>query len=459
MFLQGLKNWRQHRYYYTRILSTLRFITSSKGPVLYVGRLNFLICEFLEQFDRVYALVLDHDEGVESVDMSKMTVIRDHSAIPSITFRYLILNCSLGESDDINRDLQALLHVTDEHSRVIIYQHNHLWEWLLKAAASLGLKRKEKTQNWLSLSDLATYLHSAGFKPIRNFRNTLCPVRLLFLGPLINFLATLVPVFDFFKVDQFMIARNDSIPAQSKSLTICLTVRDEKDNIRPIVESLPEIAAEQEILFVEGHSADGTREEIERMTTLYPEKKIRVIGQPGLGQGDAIRVGFREAKGDVIVLYEGDGTSDANDIQYFYQAICRGRAEFIEGSRFVYPLSIEQMPVLNQMGNMGFAKWFSWLLGQQMTDVLSGIKAVTKDGYRLIDATWGFLGIEDPFGDFELLYGAARYGLVISEIPMKYNPRIYGHSKTRVFHHGWYLVKLAGIGFWIFRNSFKGETL
>ena len=457
MILTLINRWKQHRYYYTRILSVLRFITSYKSKILYFGDLNLLICNFLEKFGQAF-VVLKHVKQSIQIDSPKIQFFNSIDEVPQRCFDYIVCNSSLGESDDINRDLCAIFRLTDEKTRVIICQYNYLWESLLKIGALLNLKKKEKTQNWLSLSDLLTYLTSAGFKPIRLFRKTLCPVKLVFIGPLINFLATIIPIFDFFKIDQFIIAKNDLAKVKEKSLTICLTVKDEKDNIQSIVESLPTVNPTQEILFVEGHSTDGTREEIERMIRLYPFKNIRVVVQHGTGQGDAIRLGFREGKGDVIILYEGDGTSDPADIQYFYNAICNGRAEFIEGSRFVYPLTVDKMPFINQLGNALFAKWFSWLLGQKFTDVLGGIKAITKYGFLRIDETWGFLKTEDPFGDFELLYGAARYGLLIGEIPMKYKPRVHGRSKTRVFRHGLTLSKLSQRGFWIFRSSLQGEN-
>ncbi len=243
-----------------------------------------------------------------------------------------------------------------------------------------------------------------------------------------------------------------------KSLTICITVRNEFGNIEPIVRSIPKICSVQEVLFVEGHSHDGTREEILRVAALFPDKNVRVIGQPGKGQGDAIRVGFAAAKGDVIVLYEGDGTSDPGDIKYFYESVASGALEFVEGSRFVYPLRRDEMSFVKQMGNRFFAGWFGWFLGRRITDVLGGIKAISTEGYQKVLSSWGFLGIEDPFGDFELLYGAARHCLKSGEIPMRYGVRPYGESKTNVLRHGSILGLFLIKGFWVFRlNNDRAE--
>lgn len=370
-------------------------------------------------------------------------------------FDYIILNGILGQSKDICGLFKNMLAACQPSTRIIIYQYNYLWQGILTLAEKLNLKKREGVQNWLSVNDLSTYLAGAGFQVTRIFRRTIFPLNFFGLGKLINFIFTLVPFFDFLKLDQFIIARPDpNLFTQKlpKSLTICLTVRNEKGNIEPIVKSIPKICSEQEILFVEGHSSDGTREEILRVINKYPKKNIRVMGQPGIGQGDATRVGFKAAQGEIIIIYEGDGTSDPGDIKYFYQAMASGRFEFIEGTRFVYPKDNQTMPLINQLGNIFFAKWFSFFLGQRTTDVLSGIKAILKRDYNLLYKRWGFLGFQDPFGDFELLYGAARMGLKIGEIPIRYYPRTYGKTKTKPLTHGLYLLKMAAKGYLIFRN-------
>ena len=193
-----------------------------------------------------------------------------------------------------------------------------MWQGILSVLEKLNLKRVEGVQNWLSITDLKAYLEAAGFGITRMFRRTLCPAYLGGVGELINYIAAILPIFDPLKLDQFIIARPSPMlfpNGKPESLTICLTVRNEKGNIEKIVREL------------------------------YSQKNIRVIGQPGRGQGDAIRVGFKDARGDIVILYEGDGTSDTGDIKYFYEAMRERRFEFIEGSRFVYPLDYKSMPL------------------------------------------------------------------------------------------------------------------
>ncbi|MCX6816708.1 MAG: glycosyltransferase [Candidatus Beckwithbacteria bacterium] len=433
-----MKKW-QHQYYHERIRKTFSFIIPPNKKILFLGA--------------------DDAKILDSLCPTKGTVAINsayENYLPKEKFDYIILNGVLGQTTDMLRILKNILRACHPSTRILIYQYNYLWQGILALAEKLGLKRKEGVQNWLSVNDLRTYLEGVNFQVTRVFRRTIFPLNLFGLGRLFNFISVLIPFFDFFKLDQFIIGRSEPYlfpKALPESLTICITVRNEKGNIEPIVKSIPRICDQQEILFVEGHSTDGTRKEIFRMINQYPHKNIRVMGQPGIGQGDATRVGFKAAKGEIIIIYEGDGTSDPGDIDYFYQAMKTGRFEFIEGTRFVYPKGNKAMPLVNQLGNIVFAKWFSFFLGQRTTDVLSGIKSILKRDYNLLYQRWGFLGFQDPFGDFELLYGAARMGLKIGEIPIRYYPRTYGETKTKPLTHGFYLLKMAAKGYLIFRNN------
>lgn len=451
---------RKNRYYLQSIDQVLSFLIPTGVSILYFGR---YIPDIMPDLDSSRCVIVSKENfagrEISEAGRKVFTCIQAsyETFIPEETFDYIILNGALGESQDVCLLLKNLQKGCHQSTRLIVYQHNHLWQGFIHLAERLHLKKKGAVHNWVSLRDLNSYLNGMAYQVQRTFRQTLCPFKLGFVGPLINGLAILFPVFDFLKLNQYIVARPKALqlPAGecSQSLSIVLTVRDERGNIEPIVTSLPQICAEQEILFVEGHSSDGTGEEIERVIKLYPEKNIRVMTQSGKGQGDAIRVGFKAAQGDIIVLYEGDGTSSPEDIQYFYDAINSGRFEFAEGSRFIYPFDDQSMSLLKKTGNIFFACWFSWFLGQHTTDVLSGIKAITKKEYETIYAHWGFLGMEDPFGDFELLYGAFRFGLNICEIPMHYRPRPYGVSKSHALRHGFYLLRMAVRGFWMFRAA------
>ena len=454
----------RHRYYYDRLEGTFQFLVPRGAKILYYGSGGEGV--FPELYPKACVVVDQAGDRPLSRLLRRPDCVRHRMAFddftPDGTFDYIILNAALGEAHDICRLLERVRCACGPRTRVVMNQHNYLWEGLLTLGGRVGLKSRERTQNWLSLRDLENYLKLMGFDVVRSFRRTLLPARLVGLGQVVNHISELTPGLSFLKLDQIIVARaqfDQRRWATEPSLTICLTVRDERGNVAPIIQSIPRVCKEQEILFVEGHSSDGTRAEIERAIKDYPCKNVRVTSQAGFGQGDAIRVGFRKAKGDIIILYEGDGTADPADIPHYYAAMRAGRCEFIEGSRFVYPLDRQKMPTINRVGNILFALWFSYFLGQTATDVLSGIKAIGAEDFRVIDRHWGFVGVEDPFGDFELLYGAARFGLSIGELPMRYRRRPYGETKTRVVSHGFRLFRLAARGYRVFRGMVISQGL
>ncbi len=369
-------------------------------------------------------------------------------------FDYIILKNALGHCPDIGAFLCDLTRLCKPETRVLVYSYNYLWKLGLRWAEVLRLKRRGGLQNWLSIRDLNNALTTAGFQRVSVARWQLFPFFLGGLGVPLNWLGKWLFFLDWLKLNQFQVFRPlpTGAEAPDDSLTICLTCRDERDNIEPIVQTIPQLARDQEILFVEGHSTDGTRAEIERVIQAYPEKNIRVIGQPGKGQGDAIREGFSQARGQIIILLEADMTSPPENVRFVYESMRRRYVEFIEGSRFIYPLSLQAMPLANQLGNGSFAYFFSWLFGGHLTDVLSGIKAIRKPDFQKVLRRWNDWGINDPFGDFELLFGAVRLGLLCAEQPIHYRPRPYGKTKTRVWYDGYILAKMALSAFLRFRG-------
>ncbi len=449
-------NSRLSAYYHWNILEYLKFVIPPEQRVLFFGYHNF---------SDLAALRPSHGVMVEPVDTGSART-QDAQArfethigfsLEEIRgeFDYIILGDILGFCDDIGDFMRRLGRLCTPDTRILILHHRYIFSPLLRLAERAGLKRPGGLANLLSWRDIRSYMSASGFEPISQQNAMLCPLHLGGLGRIINLVARILPVFDWAKLYHYSIFRPTPAPSPATagpSLTVCLTCRNERDCIEPLVRAIPAIADEQEILFVEGHSTDGTREEIERVIGAYPEKSIRVIGQPGIGQGDAIREGFSQARGDIIILLEADMTSPPTDIAYVYECLKNHQGEFLEGSRFVYPLSPASMPYINQAGNWFFALIFGWLFRQHITDVLSGIKAIHKRNFQKLLMRWGTWGIEDPFGDFELLFGAMRLGLKGVELPIHYQPRPYGESKTRVIGHGWMLLKMAMVAWSKFRR-------
>jgi len=199
-----------------------------------------------------------------------------------------------------------------------------------------------------------------------------------------------------------------------------------------------------ELIFIEGNSTDDTWAVIQQVKVAHPECRIKIAQQPGRGKGDAVRTGYAMAEGDILMILDADLTVPPEDLPKFYQAVANGSCEFANGSRLVYPMEKKAMQFLNLCANKFFGIAFSWLLGQQVKDTLCGTKVLTRENYLKIAANRSYFGNFDPFGDFDLLFGASKLNLKIRDIPVRYRERTYGETNISRWSHGALLFRMLG---------------
>jgi glycosyltransferase involved in cell wall biosynthesis len=258
-----------------------------------------------------------------------------------------------------------------------------------------------------------------------------------------------LPLVDAFSLMFGIIARpapvRGAVARQAEpTVSVVIPCRNEAGHIAPLVASLPRLPAGSEFLFVEGHSTDDTAAAIEREVAAHPELPLRFFRQPGKGKGDAVRFAFAQATGDVLLILDSDMGVAPGDVPKFVSALARGKCEMVNGSRLVYPMEGRAMRFLNLLANKFFAFLFSWLLGQQVRDTLCGTKALWRSDYERIAANRSYFGDFDPFGDFDLLFGAARLNLRIVDLAVRYHERQYGETNISRFRHGWLLLRMSG---------------
>jgi glycosyltransferase involved in cell wall biosynthesis len=248
---------------------------------------------------------------------------------------------------------------------------------------------------------------------------------------------------------QFLIARPDPFRQGSSltapaSVSVVVPARNEAGHIYEILERVPQMGSQTEILFVEGNSTDNTLEVIREAVEAIGDPNIRYYVQPGKGKGDAVRHGYEHATGDILMILDADMTVAPEDLPRFYKAIINGSGEFINGVRLVYPMEDEAMQFLNYLGNKLFGLIFSWLLRQPVKDTLCGTKVLSRSSYDVIAQNRAYFGDFDPFGDFDLLFGAAKSNLKIVDVPIRYRQRRYGNTNIDRWRHGVLLLKMAG---------------
>jgi SAM-dependent methyltransferase len=361
-------------------------------------------------------------------------------------FDVVVASDLLNDLWDIQAVLEAVRPLCHERTRVIVNSYSRLWEPPLAAAQALGLARPVLGQNWLTVDDLKDILSLSGFEPLRSFQEILWPVRTPVVEDLFNrYLVKTWPL-RHLALTNFVVARPVPAPRPAgplPSVSVVVPARNEAGNVASILDRIPEMGSGTEILFVEGHSTDDTYGAIERAIRDRPERNCVLLRQEGKGKGDAVRAAFARASGDVLMILDADMTVPPEDLPRFYDALVTGKGEFINGVRLVYPMEKEAMRFFNFLGNKFFSLLFTYLLGQPTKDTLCGTKVLLRSEYERIAAERAFFGDFDPFGDFDLLFGAARQGLKIVDLPVRYRQRTYGTTNIQRWSHGLLLLRMA----------------
>ena len=364
------------------------------------------------------------------------------------TFDVILLGDLVGHLLDVEGTLKQLRRCCGPTTRVVIAYYNFLWEPFLRLLEQVGLKMPQEEQNWLSPADIRNLLRLAEYEVVKAERRLLIPMGIPILSTIANRLLAYLPGLNHLCLCHYVVARVRTASVhQPQTVSVIVPCRNEKGNIEAAVARLPSFGRHQEIIFIDGHSIDGTRDEILRVITQYPEQDIKFLVQGEEGKGDAVRKGFAHATGDILMILDADLTMPPEDLPKFYDAIVSGKGEFINGSRLIYPMEHEAMRYLNLLGNKVFSMAFSWLLGERIKDTLCGTKVLFRRDYERIAANRLYFGEFDPFGDFDLLFGASKLNLKILEVPIHYQERTYGATNIYRFTHGWLLLKMTLYGF------------
>ncbi|RKY21437.1 MAG: glycosyl transferase [Planctomycetota bacterium] len=450
---EKLLRWRRRNsYYYGWLDRIYKFVVRPGSRVLHVG------CEcgdLLAAVEPSYGVGVD--ENPEAIETAKKRfpslnfhLMNPHELSLDEKFDYVLICNSLGHWHDIQQVMERVRPLTKESTRIVVTYYNYLWEWVLRLGSLLKIRRPYPYQNWLPPEDIVNLLNLSGFDVIRSDSFLMMPKRVPPLTTFCNYFLSLLPGFRLFNLVNLVIAR--PIPAARRdedlSVSVVIPCRNERGNIESAIKRIPQMGRETEIIFVDGNSTDGTIEEIERRINEHPERKISLLHQGGgVGKGDAVRKGFADASGDVLVIQDADLTAPPEDLPKFFRALRDGKGEFINGSRLVYPMERQAMRFLNLLGNKFFGTLFSWLLGQRFRDTLCGTKMLSRKDYDLITANRSYFGDFDPFGDFDLIFGAVKQNLKVAEVPVTYRARTYGSTNISRFRHGWLLLKMSWIAF------------
>jgi ubiquinone/menaquinone biosynthesis C-methylase UbiE len=445
---QQLDNDPAIRNYYRRRLAELyAFLIPPGMRVLEVG---------CGQGDLLAAVRPSYGVGV---DLSPLMIERAQRRHPEIRylqadahsfdlneqFDFVICSDLFNDLWDVQQVLESIARHTHASTRLIINTYSRVWEAPRRMAEAVGIARRLLPQNWLTSADIVNLLYLADFEVIRSSQEIAWPVRTPGLDSFFNKYVVRLWPFSWLALASFLVARTRPKPALLKDpvVSVVVAARNEEGNIPQIFDRVPEMGAGTELIFVEGNSKDDTYGAIQREIAQRPGARVKLFKQPGKGKGDAVRVGFREASGELLMILDADLTVRPEDLPRFYEAWRSGKAEFVNGVRLVYPMEEKSMRFFNLLGNKFFSLAFSWLLSQNIKDTLCGTKVLSKRDYEMIAQNRAYFGEIDPFGDFDLIFGAAKYNLKLVDLPVRYGERTYGETNIQRWSHGWLLLRMV----------------
>jgi SAM-dependent methyltransferase len=442
---------RSSGYYLEEVARLARFYIPEGARVLEIGSAGG---DLLAALKPSRGVGVDISPAAVAIARSKHPqlefIVGDGEDLPiTETFDYVVLSDTLGFFQDVWAAFRSLRRVMGPQSRLLITTFNFLWKPLLDVLEALRLKTPEPEQSWLGEQDLGNLLALNGFEAITGGSAVLLPARVPGLSALCNRLLARLPGLRHLALVKYLLSRpvwHREAPPRSPSCSVIVPCRNERGNVADIFARTPQLGAGTELIFVDGNSTDGTVEEIEKRLPAHPRSRLIHQGA-GTGKGDAVRKGFDAARGEVLFILDADLTVPPEDLPKFYAAIAEDRGEFVNGSRLVYPMEDEAMRLLNLMGNKFFSLAFTWILGRPVKDTLCGTKVLSRRSWERIVAGRSHFGDFDPFGDFDLLFGAAKAGLKIVELPVRYRARKYGETKIDRFRHGWLLLRMTWLAF------------
>ena len=435
------------KFYRNTIAKTYKFLVPEQSKVLEIGSGSG---DLIGSLKPSYGVGIDLSQNMVNLAKEKYPNIYFHKmeaenlSLDKIKFDYVILSDVVNEFWDLQKVLENIKPYCNSRTRIIFNYFNHLWKKPLEIGNFFDFNVLSKDLSWFTRNDITNLLNLTGYSSIKTFSEIVLPIKIPLISDLINrFFPKIIP-FSWFSLSNFLIAKpNDLNQSLDKTVSIVIAARNEKGNIDELLKRIPVLGKGTEVIFVEGHSTDGTYEKILESIAKFKNLDCKVFKQEGEGKGDAVRFGFQKSKGEILMILDADITVEPEELKRFYEIIISGKGEFVNGVRLVYPYQDQAMRFANLVGNKFFAIAFTWLLGQPIKDTLCGTKVLLAEDYKKISKNRNYFGDFDPFGDFDLLFGAAKLNLKIVELPIRYKARKYGTTNISRWRHGLLLLQMV----------------
>ncbi len=449
-----VKYRKSKSYYWNSITKYFNYFCHQESSVLEIG------CgtgELIHQISGSKKVGIDFSEAMieearKQFPLDDFRVMEAENITLNEKFDVVILSSLIGYLHDVQAVFDQLPKVTHDRSKIMISYYNLFWEPLINFAELIHIKKRSPKLNWLSGKDIQNLLYLSGFETFRHAKKMIIPYNIPIISWFFNRVIANLPFFNMFGLNRYVFARpmpTHEDVSEKHSVTVVIPARNESGNIENAILQMPSFSKHLEIIFIEGNSTDDTWDKIQEIQQKYAHSHdIKIARQEGKGKGDAVRKGYAMAEGEILMILDADLTVPPDTLPLFYNALASGKGDFINGTRLIYPMEKNAMRLLNMIGNKMFGIGFSWMLEQPIKDTLCGTKVMFKDDYIRLTKNRAFFGDFDPFGDFDLIFGAYKLNLKIIDLPIRYKERTYGDTNISRFKHGFLLLKM-----WFFAAS------
>lgn len=416
-----------------------RYIQTSGKSIHLISEKNRSIDKFEEITDQLL-LVNDND------------LVKSLSSIEE-KFDLVIITDLFELTDDIYSVLKIIKKILIPNGKLLVNSVNPKWNVILKLFEKLQLKTFTKDRAYIHPKKISTIAKSDGFELNQYYSRQIFPFRILGIGKLINKILEVVLLPFNIGIKNYMIFSYYKSSNVNNSKSIIIPAKNEEKNLVPLIKRIPVFDEEYELVVVYGKSKDKTEEIVLDLENLFPEINIKVLKQSSNGKANAVWEAVEVCDMELIAILDSDQSVDPETLEYFFEILESGNADFVNGTRLIYPMEDKAMRTINTFGNKIFQFLISLVIRQKLTDSLCGTKVFKKSNINKIKIWQDTLSSRDPFGDFDLIFSAAYAGDKILEYPVHYRARVYGETQISRFRDGFKLIKYFIESYYLFNIS------
>ena len=421
-----------YKYFFECLSKTLKLMINESNNFLFIGICQYPLINKID-FKKISIFEISKKYFDKYKEINKDSSIHDvaeNENEQNVLYDKILISSLESEKDPLSF-LKKIRKSVTEDGRVFILKYNLWWIPIIKICSFLKLRVSHPYQNVISSYFLKNMCEQSDFEILHKEKQILLPINIPVLSFIFNKILAKVPILNFFCFIHVFVLR----PVEKKAslddykISIIVPCKNEEKNIQQIVNSIPLAGKKVQVLFGDDKSTDNTLNEIKKYLKKTDQLDIDFYNAPGICKSENIYTGFEKADGDIIAILDADNTVNGEELTSFFKLLVTKRYDFINGTRFIYPMSSNAMRKLNFIGNILFSYLFSLLLDIRVTDTLCGTKVFYKKDWKKIKEYVGTWGMKDKWGDYDLLIGAKKNYLKIGEKPVYYDDRIHGESK------------------------------